>query len=462
VIFAYTIKGWGLPIAGRPLNHSALLTGEQVDELRQALGLTAETEWDRFDADSHEGRLCEAARQRLERPPVAVPAAIPVPEQTTSRPPARASTQEAVGRILLDLSRVEGLAERIVTISPDVSVSTNLGGWINKVGVFGPAEEPFFEGPEASALAWRVHPGGRHIELGISEMNLFLALGQLGLSRELTGEQLFPIGTLYDPFVIRGLEAFLYGVYSGSRFVVLGTPSGISLSREGGAHQSTITPGIGMELPGVVYAEPTFARELEWILLDHLRRMQEPEGNALYLRLTTKPVDQAPFAELCARRGEEAVRADVLAGGYWLRELEAGGDAVVIATCGAMVPEVLRAAELLERDEGVAAGVLCLSSPDRVYRDWRRRRLTHLGDIHAARRDSHLERLVPAGMRHVPLVSVIDGASHALAFLGGALGMRVVPLGVDEFGQVGSLPAVYDAYDLSPEAIVTAALIALG
>jgi pyruvate dehydrogenase E1 component len=152
----------------------------------------------------------------------------------------------------------------------------------------------------------------------------------------------------------------------------------------------------------------------------------------------------------------------VLAGGYWLRELEADGDAVVIATCGAMVPEVLRAAELLERDEGVAAGVLCLSSPDRVYRDWRRRRLTHLGDIHAARQDSHLERLVPAGVRHVPLVSVIDGASHALAFLGGALGMRVVPLGVDEFRQVGSLPAVYDAYDLSPEAIVTAALIALG
>ena len=197
-----------------------------------------------------------------------------------------------------------------MTVSPDVSVSTNLGGWINKVGVFGPAEEPDYEGPEATALSWRVSPSGRHVELGISEMNLFLALGQLGLTRELFGEQLFPIGTLYDPFVVRGLEAFLYGVYSGSRFVVLGTPSGISLSREGGAHQSTITPGIGMELPGVLYAEPTYAREVEWILLDELRRMQEPEGESLYLRLSTKPVDQAPFAALvrAARGGGRASR----------------------------------------------------------------------------------------------------------------------------------------------------------
>jgi pyruvate dehydrogenase E1 component len=292
-------------------------------------------------------------------------------------------------------------------------------------------------------------------------MNLFLALGQLGLTRELFGEQLFPIGTLYDPFVVRGLEAFLYGVYSGSRFVVLGTPSGISLSREGGAHQSTITPGIGMELPGVLYAEPTYAREVEWILLDQLRRMQEPEGESLYLRLSTKPVDQAPFAALCERRGEEAMRADVLAGGFWLREVEPGGDSVVLATCGAIVPEVLLAAELLEQDEGVAAGVLCVSSPDQLYRGWRRSRLTHLDDLAAARSESHLEHLLPPALRGLPIVTVIDGASHSLAFIGGCLGMRTLPLGVDRFGQCGSLPEVYEAYQLSPEAIATAALIAL-
>jgi pyruvate dehydrogenase E1 component len=461
VIFAYTVKGWGLPIAGRPLNHSALLSAPQIDDLRAEVGLTAETEWDRFASESPEGKLCAIALKRLERPAVVPCAPVAVPEQVSTRAPAQASTQEAVGRILLDLSRVEGLAERIVTISPDVSVSTNLGGWINKVGVFGPAEEPFYEGPETSALSWRVSPAGRHIELGISEMNLFLSLGQLGLAGELFGERLFPIGTLYDPFVVRGLEAFLYGVYAGSRFIVLGTPSGISLSREGGAHQSTITPGIGMELPGVVYAEPTYVRETEWVLLDHLRRMQEPDGESLYLRLTTKPVDQAPFTALCERRGEEAVRTDVLAGGYWLRETGEGDDAVILVTCGAMTPEVLEAARLLEEDEGIAAGVLCVTSPDRLYREWRERRLTHLRDLGATREPSQLERLIPAPLRALALVTVIDGASHALAFLGGALGMRLVPLGVDRFGQVGSLAAVYGAYDLSPDAIATAALIAL-
>ncbi len=461
IVFAYTIKGYRLPIAGRPLNHSMLLNGEQIDGLRGELGLTPETEWEAFPPESPEGRACHEARARLERTPRPSPARVVVPASLSARDPEVAVTQEVVGRVLLDLSRIEGLAERVVTVSPDVSVSTNLGGWINKVGVFGAEEEPAYEGAEASPLAWRVTPRGRHIELGISEMNLFLALGQLGLTREYQREQLFPIGALYDPFVARGLDALIYGLYSGSRFVVLGTPSGISLSREGGAHQSTITPSIGLELPGLAYAEPTYARETEWLLLDGLRRLQEPDGESLYLRLTTKPVAQGPFADLCARRGDEAVRADVLAGAYWLREVEPGPDTVVLATCGAMTPEVLVAAELLEAEEGVAAGVLCLSSPDRIYRDWRARRLTHLDDLSASRELSQLERIVPPALRTLPIVTVHDGASHALAFLGGCLGTRVVPLGVDCFGQAGDLASVYEAHDLSPGAIATAALVAL-
>jgi pyruvate dehydrogenase E1 component len=461
ILFAYTIKGFGLPIAGHPLNHSALLTGDQIADLRSSFGIASEDEWDAFDPESAEGLLCREAAARLEvpeRPPAAV---VEVPAALSARDPARISTQEMVGRILLDLARADGLAERIVTVSPDVSVSTNLGGWINKVGVFGLDEEPAYETADASPLAWHVSPQGRHIELGISEMNLFLAIGELGKTRDYQGEMLVPIGTVYDPFVCRGLDALIYGAYSDSRFIVLGTPSGVSLSREGGAHQSTVTPGLGMELPGVVYAEPAFGRELEWLLLDGIRRMQEPAGESLYLRLSTKPVDQAPFAALVERRGEEAVRADVLAGAYWLREPHPDGDAVILATCGAMAPEVLEAAALLAEDEGVAAGVLCLSSPDLLYRDWRRRRLTHLYDLHAVREPSHLERLVRPELRGLPIVSVVDGASHALAFLGGCLGMRTVPLGVDRFGQCGSQPEVYEAYDLSPDAIATAALIAL-
>ncbi len=462
VIFAYTIKGYGLEIAGRPQNHSALLAGPQVDDFRAELGLTLETEWDGFAADSPEGRVLAEARQRLDRGPRSPAATHPVPERLSDADPtAPLATQAAFGRILLDLSRVEGVGERLVTISPDVAVSTSLGGWVNKTGVWGPETEPVYDAMDDSPLKWRVGPTGQHVEMGIAEMNLVLALGQLGLTWDFQRERLFPIGTLYDPFVMRALEGIVYGTYSGSRFVVVGTPSGISLSREGGAHQSLNTPGIGIETPGLTYAEPAFARELEWLLLDGLRSLQEPDGESLYLRLSTKPIDQTPFAELVERRGEEAVRADVVRGGFRLREAEAGvDDRVVLATCGAMVPETLAAAEQLAADEGVEATVLVLSSPSRLYRDWQRSRTAPLRGAATPPR-SHLEGLVRTDEHGLPVVTVIDGASHALSFVGAALAARSVPLGVDEFGQTGSQPEVYAAYGIDAAAIATAALVAL-
>jgi pyruvate dehydrogenase E1 component len=296
--------------------------------------------------------------------------------------------------------------------------------------------------------------------MGIAEMNLVLALGQLGLTWDYQRERLFPIGTLYDPFVMRALEGIVYSTYSGSRFVLVGTPSGISLSREGGAHQSLNTPGIGIETPGLTYAEPCFARELEWLLLDGLQRIQEPDGEALYLRLSTKPIDQEPFGALVARRGEEAVRADVVRGGFRLRDAGDADDRVILATCGAMVPEVLAAADALATDEGVEAAILVLSSPDRLYRGWQRARSAPVRGARSAER-SHLELLLDDNERGLPVVTVIDGASHALAFVGAALGTRCVPLGVDTFGQTGSQPEVYAAYGIDAASIATAALVAL-
>lgn len=461
VIFAYTIKGWGLPIAGRPLNHSALLTGEQIDELRAEVGLTAETEWSQFPDGSPEAELVSAAAQRLEREERTEPQRFELPRSLGSGYPASISTQAAFGQALLGLSRLESVAERIVTLSPDVSVSTNLGGWINKSGIWGLEPEPEMDVVRDSPLNWTVSPEGQHVELGISEMNLFLLLGQLGLASDFQGEPLFPIGTVYDPFVCRGLEGLIYSVYSGSRFVFAGTPSGVSLSREGGAHQSTITPGIGIELPGLTYAEPCYASEMEWLLLDGLQRLSDPAGEAFYLRLSTKPIDQSPFTDLIEQRGEDAVQADVLAGGFRLRETRPADDQVLLFTCGAVVPETLAAAEVLAEEEGVESGVICVSSPDRLYRGWRESRLAHLRDLNASREPSQLERLVPRSERGVPIVSVVDGASHSLAFLGSCLGARAVPLGIDRFGQTGSQPEIYEEYEVSPSAIATAALIAL-
>jgi len=459
VIFAYTIKGYGLEIAGRPQNHSALLDGEQIDRLREQVGLTVGTEWNRFSPSSPEADLLARAGRRLDRGVTPPAPRIEVPATLSDRDPATTSTQAAFGRVLLDLSRIEGVSERLVTVAPDVSTSTNLGGFINKTGVWGPDEEPVYDEMDDSPLKWRVGPGGQHIEMGIAEMNLVLLLGQLGLSWDFQGERLFPIGTLYDPFVMRALEGIVYSTYSGSRFVLAGTPSGISLSREGGAHQSVSTPGIGIETPGLTYAEPCYARELEWLLLDALARMQTPEGEALYLRLSTTPIDQQPFTAAAVHLGEDRLRADVVAGAFRLREPGTSDDRVILAACGAIVPQALAAATLLADEEGVEATVLCLSSPDRLYRDWQTHRAAPL---HGARvTPSHLESLLHLEERGLPVVTVIDGASHALSFVGSALGVRSVPLGVDRFGQTGSQSEVYAEYGIDAASIVTAALVAL-
>nr|MBA3605739.1 pyruvate dehydrogenase [Acidimicrobiia bacterium] len=458
VVFAYTVKGWGLPIAGDPLNHAALLSGKQIGELRASCGLTADTEWERFDATSPEGQVCAATGGELNnievppRPVLAIPRGVGVP---TAKP---TSTQEAFGRLLTRLADVEGVGERIVTTSPDVSVSTNLGGWINKMGVFAPDDRADFLGEER-LLRWRQTPAGQHIELGISEMNLFLLLHALGLGHDLHGHHLLPIGTVYDPFVCRGLDALIYGLYSGSRFVVVGTPAGVTLAPEGGAHQSAITPSIGLELPGLDYAEPCFAPALDWLLCDGLARLADPEGASLYLRLSTRPIDHRPFDAARERIGEDALRAAVLAGGYRLRQPE-GPAAVVLATCGPVVPEVLAAAEALD-DEGVPALVLDLTSPDRLFRGWRQ------GLRHAARAaqpaatDHHLATLLAPQERRLPIVTVHDAASHHLAWLGGVFGTPTVPVGVDEFGQSGSIAELYGEFGMLADQLVNAALVAV-
>jgi pyruvate dehydrogenase E1 component len=459
VVFAYTVKGWGLPVAGDPLNHSALLSSEQVDALRASLGLTAETEWDRFDPTSPEGRACAVVGAEVNNAPPAPRPAVTIPPGVgtvaTGKP---VSTQETFGRLLLRLADDPEVARRIVTTSPDVSISTNLGGWINKVGVFHAEEQEDFFG-EGRLLRWTQGAAGQHIELGISEMNLFLMLHALGLGHELHGEHLLPIGTVYDPFVCRGLDALIYALYNDARFVVAGTPAGVTLAPEGGAHQSSITPSIGLELPGLTYAEPAFARTLDWLLCDGLARLSDPDGTSLYLRLSTRPIDQSPFEELLAASDAEALRGDVLAGGYRLRGPDERPAEVVLATCGAVVPEVLEAAAALD-DEGLPSIVLDLTSPDRLYRAWR-------SDLRAATRAArpaaptyHLARLLAPHERHLPIVTVHDAASHNLAWLGSIFGARVLPVGVDGFGQSGSIPDLYRTFDLSSDQIVSAALVA--
>jgi pyruvate dehydrogenase E1 component len=448
VILAQTVKGWGLPLAADPMNHGALLSAAQMETLRESLGVTAGREWEAFPGSSPEARWIGSRPAPFTAPPLHGAEPL-IPASLDESYPAQASSQEAFGRVLGKLGRLPA-GEHIVTLSADVAVTTHLAGWINRKGVWAPTARPDFFAETPQAMQWKESPAGQHVELGIAEQNLFLALGAFGLSRELSGVPLLPIGTLYDPFITRGLDALYHALYAGGKFIVVATPSGVSLSPEGGAHQSVITPGIGVALPGIAYYEPTFALEVEWILLHALEALLDREkGESLYFRLSTKPVDQS-----LAPTPSPEYRNSVLRGGYRLIDARAepgwdpDSNAVHLFAAGVMVPEALEAARML-RDEGVLANVFVVTSPDKLYRGLRNPR-------------PYLEELVTAEEEGVPVVSVLDGHSHGLAFLGSALGVPQMALGVDNFGQSGSRRDLYAHYGMDATAITHAALTLLG
>ncbi len=444
VILADTIKGWGYPFGGDPMNHSALLTARQLEELRVALGVEPGGEWAGFAPGSAEAELIRRGPAPYAPPARRGDAGPAVPETLEEAYPPQSSTQEAFGRVLGRLSRLP-IGDRVVTLSADVSVTTHLAGWINRKGVYFPRAKPGFAAEGPQAVQWKESPAGQHVELGIAEHNLFLALGAFGLTAELSGTALLPIGTLYDPFVTRGLDALYHALYAGGRFIVAATPSGISLSPEGGAHQSVITPGIGIALPALTYYEPAFAQEVEWILLEGLRGLlRRGDAESLYLRLSTKPIDQA-----LAPAPSAAYRDAVLRGAYRLIDAreQPGYDpednAVHIFAAGIMAPEAVEASHAL-RAAGVCASVFVVTSPDLLHRGVRTT-------------GPYVLDLVSADEEGVPVVSVLDGHSHGLAFLGGALGVPQIPLGVDHFGQSGARRDLYRHYGVDGGAIAHAA-----
>lgn len=451
-IFAYTHKGWGLPIQGNARNHAALLSSDQVDELRRRQGIPCDDPWLRFPEGSPLAALAQRRAEALRRRRREVSASPVVPTSTGLRAHRPTSTQEAFGRILTQLARDDGTAPYLVTSSPDVATSTNLAGWINKVGVFAPTQRPVWS--DDPMMRWQESPRGQHLELGISEMNLFLLLGQLGLGRTLTGQRLLPVGTLYDPFVCRGLDALIYALYSGASFVFAGTPSGITLAPEGGAHQSSVTASLGTELPGLTYHEPAYALALDWLLCDALGAVAASDdfhADAAYFRLSTRTLDQQPFQAALDRLGEATLREQVLQGAYLLARHD-GQPRVTVAACGAVLPEALQAAAELA-DEGIGVDVIDIPSPGRLYHAWRD---AQRAAVQGARRPRLPEVL--ARFPKQPVVSVQDASSHQLAWLGGALGVPSTSLGVDHFGQSGTIPDLYREYGLDSGSIVNAAL----
>ncbi|GAF45309.1 transketolase-like TK C-terminal-containing protein [Rhodococcus wratislaviensis] len=450
VIIAYTIKGRGLPTQGHPQNHSSLLTVQQYEQLAAELGMDPAHPWARFEADGAAGRVCAATADRLRREKVEFGTPPAVPADIGRTPSGTSTTQAALGRALLDLSRqAPEAAKRVVTVSPDVSSTTNLAGWLNKVGVWSPNERRnWFDDDAETIMHWREKPTGQHMELGIAETNLVGLMGELGATWSRWGQPLFPIGVMYDPFVERALEPWSYGIYAGGQSILVGTPSGVTLAAEGGAHQSIKTPSIGLEQPGCVSYEPAFAIDVEWTLLDSISRLGRPDGSSSYLRLSTRPVDQTLAAVPTDPAARERRRRQVVAGAYTLRRTD--DPAVTLVGMGAVITETLTAADRLA-EQGIAADVVCVTSPGLLFEAVQARRGLADGPSWI------LDQVFPAG-RAAPMVTVLDGHPHTLAFLTGINHVPGAALGVSRFGQVGSLDDVYRYHGIDTDAVVRTVL----
>jgi len=454
---AYTIKGYGLPLAGHKDNHAGLMNPQQMDGFRKAMRIPEGAEWDPFvgldtDRETLQVFLNEVpfrtdAPRRHDAPAIDVPDSFAVPKGE------KLSTQQAFGQILNELGQGETeLANHVVTTSPDVTVSTNLGGWVNQRGLFSRTERPdiFREEKVASVQKWVRSQTGQHIELGIAENNLFLMLAAMGLSHSLYGARLLPVGTLYDPFVNRGLDALTYACYQDARFMAVGTPAGVTLSPEGGAHQSVNTPLTGMATDRLTYFEPSYVDELAAIMAWGFRHMQAADGGSVYLRLSTRQIAQ-PDRTLTPKQ-----RADICAGGYWVVPPAPGAELAIVFT-GVIAPEAAAAhAEILEDIPG--AGLFAVTSPDRLHAGWlaaaRRRAAGEAG----AR--AHVETMLQGMARDAALVTVLDGHPATLSWLGGVGAYRMSALGVEKFGQSSDIQDAYRLHGIDTEAILDAAAAA--
>jgi pyruvate dehydrogenase E1 component len=451
VIFAYTIKAWRLATQGHPANHSALLSAEQWAELAAATGADPENPWARFTDGSAEAELCQTAADRLRREPIELRTAPPPPAELGRSHTGRVSTQQAFGRFFADLSHTAPeVAAHVVTVSPDVASSTNLGGWINRVGIWHLGDRiDWFADDHDTLVRWRETEHGQHIELGIAEGNLVGLLGELGATWSRDGQALLPIGTIYDPFVNRALEPWSFGMYAGGQSILVGTPSGVTLAPEGGAHQSIITPSVGLEQPRCIAWEPAFGQDLEWTLLYALSRLGRPDGTSAYFRLTTRPLDQSLAALPQHPAVREERRRQVLAGGYRLRSAHRAPDVTLVGV-GAVMPEVIAAAEALASAD-VACDVVCLTSADLVFRALQARSGLQPGET------GILDELFPLD-RLAPIVTVLDGHPHTLAFVSAVRCAPIACLGVNDFGQSGDVEDLYRYFGIDTDAIVDAAI----
>ena len=469
LFICYTIKGHNLPLAGHKDNHAGLMTPTQMETFRQRMNVATGNEWEKWEGTKTDPKILQSlvkstaffaqGHRNLTAPKIDIPDSLPMPETRGKM----ISTQMGFGHIINDIGKEDSeLAAHIVTTSPDVTVSTNLGGWVNRRGLFSrdPVSDTFRDEKIPSTFKWASSPKGQHIELGIAESNLFILLSALGLSHAINGKRLLPIGTVYDPFIYRAADQMNYACYQDARFMLVATPSGVTLAPEGGAHQSIGTPLIGMAQDRLAYFEPAFVDELAVIMrfgFDFMQRdghkntnskncLDDDTGGSIYLRLSTRPLEQIE------REMTTDLERDIIDGGYWLRRPGPNARAVIAYT-GTMAPEAVEAVGLMGEDVR-DIGLLAITSADRLTAGWSAAQSLRQTGSPSAR--SHIETLLDEVPHGAGIVSVCDAHPTTLSWLGSVNGHRQRALGIERFGQTGSIKELYRHYGIDSQGIVKA------
>jgi pyruvate dehydrogenase E1 component len=552
LIIAHTVKGRGLQCVAANGNHSAMPAESEVVEILGAHGLALARPFARFAPDSDEGKYCTqrglamrlgiealqaqaaANRQRVAaqvEQQGGVPRSLDInlklaPTTHTQwmwgqlaaklvrigvyDELAKAGKQAKAGRApSVDEARWNPLADLMMTMAPDVGTSTNINPAMDEK-IFGPKHDENWESkldlherlrPELAPTdeAWT-----RHIRFEIAEANCMSALGSFGKMDHHAGIPFLPMMTVYDFFIKRALDQLYYNLYWNSSFVLVGTPSGVTLAPEGAQHSWKSD----IQIPNLITWEPAFAIEMEWILCDAIRRhfahdnkdrsgvlvravtralhqnqllewhkrqarwkRELPAGASLGLTaqdggLHEAEVPSAPDAEILA-----ALQPDVLAGGYRLidwrgyRGYQPGENVVELFVMGALVPEAIGAAKLL-LDRGVYANVTVVTSPDLLCGELAKKTsYQHLVQTLGVTGRLHLR---PAGGgsgplgasdaidlagRRVPIVSVHDGEIGLLDNLGSAVGVPQIAKAVVKFSKSGTPAHIYRYHGLHAEGI---------
>ncbi len=558
LIIAHTLKGWGLRYAAAPGNHSALPHDDEVDELMTKQGISAEKIFERFTESTPEGKFCrqrgnQLYQQILEQHALkeknrahfmteiekngGVPPTFNINTKMASYP----HTQWMLGQLTAKLTRVsntstdakqltggqkaltaEELAmklpgELLISMAPDVGTSTNLNPAMDGK-VFGATETEDFEqelhvkDTKLPDLVPGEEKSDRFLRFEIAECNVMSCVGSYGKLRDTLGIPLIPLMTVYDFFIKRALDQHFYNLYWKSSFILVGTPSGVTLSPEGAQHgwKSDI------QIPNQITWEPFFCAELDWIFAESIKRHVnfDNEGRSgVLIRGVTRGIDQTellrrtrrqvqfksetPSALLClsdkmldggldevsiAAKSDaeimESVRQDCLNGAYYLIDYrgyagyEPGDNVVNIFAMGALGTEAIKASDsLLER--GIYANVIIVTSSDLLIGNQaHENNYTHLRDRLGINSSLYVSPYVNGEMptpdmmtvagRRVPMVSVHDGEPGLLDNIGSVVGVRHESLAVRKHSKCGRPSEIYAYHHIDAAAVVEAAGQVLG